>query len=187
MKKYIDKAAVLIEALPYIQRFKNKIVVIKYGGSTMGSDATTTSILKDIVLMECVGMHPIVVHGGGAAISQRLKEKKIKPHFIEGLRVTDEETMKVAEEVLMEVNREIVQEIEDYDGKARGLSGKKDEILFVKKKRVLSNKGEPVDLGYVGEVTDVSTNHILELLNKDIVPVIAPIATSPLQKRHAYG
>lgn len=190
MQKIIDKAAILIEALPYIQRFRNKIVVIKYGGSTMGSDATTTSILKDIVLMEIVGMHPIVVHGGGTAISKRLQEKRIEPEFVEGLRITNEATMQVAEEVLMEVNRGLVEEIEAFGGMAKGLSGKDDNILHVQKKHIPTKVGagegaKPVDLGYVGEVTQVKTEQLQQLCDKDIVPVIAPLGLG--EEGHAYN
>lgn len=180
MEKYIEKAAVLIEALPYIQSFKNKVVVIKYGGSTMAEDLSLTSIFQDVILMECVGMHPIIVHGGGNAISKRLQEKHIEPKFVDGLRVTDEATMEVAEEVLMEVNDSIVKEIQRYGGEAQGLSGKTDELIYVKKKEIPQG-----DLGYVGEVTHVSVNKILELCQQDIVPVIAPIGLG--EDKHAYN
>lgn len=189
MQKFIDKAVVLIEALPYIQRFKNKVVVVKYGGSTMAGNSTA-NVLQDVVLMECVGMHPVIVHGGGPAISQKLKEKKIEPKFVEGLRVTDDATMEVVEEVLMEINQEIVQQIAQFGGKARGLSGRRDEILYAKKTWV-SHKNEQtgavskLDIGYVGEVIDVNDEPIKELLAKDIVPVIAPIGLG--DDGHAYN
>ncbi len=180
MKEYIEKAAVLIEALPYIQNFRNKIVVIKYGGSTMAEDLSLASVFKDVILMECVGMHPIIVHGGGNAISKRLHEKNVEPKFIDGLRITDEATMEVVEEVLMEVNGSIVNEIKRYGGDAQGLSGKTDELIYCKKKET---KG--TDLGFVGEATHVSVNKILELCQQDIVPVIAPIGLG--EDKHAYN
>lgn len=180
----------MIEALPYIQRFKNKVVVIKYGGSTLVSRDSTSNVLQDVVLMKCVGMLPVVVHGGGPAISQRLKERKIEPQFVEGLRVTDEKTMEVVEEVLMEINQEIVQQIVQYGGKARGLSGKRDEILYAKKtwvshKDEMSGIPSKLDIGYVGEVLDVNDEPIKELLSKDIVPVIAPVGLG--DDGHAYN
>lgn len=190
MQKYIDKAAVLIEALPYIQRFKNKVVIVKYGGSTMVSSGSAANVLQDVVLMECVGMHPVVVHGGGPAINQRLKERKIEPQFAQGLRVTDEATMEVVEEVLMEINQEIVAQIQQYGGKARGLSGKRDEILYCRKSWV-NHKDEvtggmtKLDIGYVGEVIDVNEMPMRDLLAKDIVPVIAPIGLG--EDNHAYN
>ncbi len=180
MEQYIGKAAVLSEALPYIQRFRNKIVVIKYGGSTMEEDRSMASVLKDVVLMECVGMHPIIVHGGGNLISKRLQERHLEPHFVEGLRVTDQETMEVVEEVLMEVNLGIVDEIKKYGGEAQGLSGKTDELIYCKKKKIPSG-----DLGFVGEVTHVSVNKIMELCKKNVVPVIAPIGLG--EDKHAYN
>ena len=123
IKALVEKADVLVEALPYIQRFRRKVVVLKYGGSAMGS-GDPDGILRDVVFMECVGIRPVVIHGGGNAISARLKERGIVPRFVSGLRVTDAETMKVVEEVLLEVNRGIVERLGQLGGRARGLAGR---------------------------------------------------------------
>ncbi len=178
LKKLIGKAAVLIEALPYIQRFRRKVVVVKYGGSTMGS-GDPDAILRDIVFMGCVGIRPVVVHGGGNAISARLKERGIAPRFVSGLRVTDAKTMKVVEEVLSEVNRGIVARIGELGGCARTVGGR-DGVLRAKRhfpEVEKSGRGERADGGYVGDVAEVAGGPLRELLKKDVIPVIAPIGT----------
>lgn len=178
IKALIEKAGVLVEALPYIQRFRRKVVVLKYGGSTMSS-GDPDGILRDIVFMECVGIRPVVVHGGGNAISMRLKERGIVPRFVSGLRVTDAETMKVVEEVLLEVNRGIVARLEQLGGRARGLAGR-DGVLRAKRHFLEVEKDgrkERADIGFVGDVEEVATGPLCELLKKDIIPVIAPIGT----------
>lgn len=178
IKTLIEKAGVLIEALPYIQRFKGKIVVLKYGGSTMGS-VDPDAILRDIVFMECVGIRLTVVHGGGNAISARLKERGIAPRFVSGLRVTDAETMKVVEEVLLEVNRGIVARIEELGGRARGVGGRDGVLRATRHFPEVEKNGlkERADIGFVGDVAEVVAAPLRELLRKNIIPVIVPIAT----------
>jgi acetylglutamate kinase len=176
MKKIVEKAAVLIEALPYIQRFRNAIVVVKYGGSTMETH-DPDAILRDVVFMECVGMRPVVVHGGGGAINRRLKEAGVTPHFSGGLRVTDAQTMKVVKEVLLEVNRDIVRRIRQLGGQARSVTWK--DGVFRARKRVIEEmrdgKKVAVDIGYVGDVADVKAHTVRALCNRDIIPVITPV------------
>ncbi len=182
MQKIIEKAAVLIEALPYIQSFQKKFVVIKYGGSAMVNNDYARGILRDIVFMECVGMYPVVVFGGGSFITEKMRAMGKTPLFIEGLRVTDADTIQIAESVLVgEVGRNIVQTIESFNGRAVALSGRVDGLLKARRKApVKSVNGRtleaPIDLGYVGEVVAVNTAPILALCHKDQVPVIAPIA-----------
>lgn len=178
IRALIEKAGVLVEALPYIQRFRRKVVVLKYGGSTMGSN-DPDGILRDIVFMECVGIRPVVVHGGGNAISARLKERGIAPRFLSGLRVTDAETMKVVDEVLGEVNRGIVERLEQLGGRARGLAGK-GGVLRAKKHFLETEKDgriERADIGFVGDVERVAVEPLKDLLKKDVIPVIAPVGT----------
>lgn len=176
METVIKKADVLIEALPYIQKFRNKIVVVKYGGSTMES-VEPDAILKDIVFMECVGMRPVIIHGGGNAISSRLKEKGITPRFVGGLRVTDEETMQVVEEVLLDVNRGIVDALRSLGARAEGLSGKDGIILARKQQAQVEEGGQAgcVDIGFVGDVVEVGAETIRGFCLKNVIPVIAPI------------
>lgn len=177
MQELIEKTDVLIEALPYIQRFRGKIVVVKYGGSTMETQEPD-SILRDIVFMECVGMRPVVVHGGGGAISRRLRERGIAPEFVEGLRVTDESAIRIVEEVLLEVNSRIVAKLRELGGRAYGMPVREDNVLSAEKKLVVIEKDgeeESVDIGYVGEVSHVQTDPIREFCERDIIPVIAPL------------
>lgn len=173
IKTLVEKADVLVEALPYIQRFRRKVVVLKYGGSAMGS-GDPDGILRDVVFMECVGIRPVVIHGGGNAISARLKERGIVPRFVSGLRVTDAETMKVVEEVLLEVNRGIVERLGQLGGRARGLAGR-NGVLRAKRHLPEGGAGAGVDIGFVGDVEKVAVEPIRELLRKDIIPVIAPV------------
>lgn len=178
IRALIERAGVLVEALPYIQRFRRKVVVLKYGGSTMGSN-DPDGILRDIVFMECVGIRPVVVHGGGNAISARLKERGIAPKFLSGLRVTDAETMTVVDEVLGEVNRGIVERLEQLGGRARGLAGK-GGVLRAKKHVLETEKDgriERTDIGFVGDVERVAVEPLKDLLKKDVIPVIAPVGT----------
>lgn len=185
MKAIIEKAAVLIEALPYIQSFKNKYVVIKYGGSAMVNNDYSKGILRDIVFMESVGMYPILVFGGGSFISQKMRDMGKTPNFIEGLRVTDDDTIKIAEQVLVnEVGANIVKTIAGFGGQAKAISGRVENLIEVRKKPPLheinGKKLEtPIDLGYVGEVTKVNPEPIKQLCLQDIVPVIAPIGIGP--------
>ncbi len=176
MEKLIEKADVLIEALPYMQKFRGKLVVIKYGGSTMET-YDPESILRDVIFMECVGMRPILIHGGGGSINRRLKESGISPHFVDGLRVTDKATMKIVEQVLMEVNRRIVAKLREFGGRAEGLSAK-DGTILVRKHVVKKQRGgitEEIDIGFVGDVTKIKAQPLKELCQRDIIPVIAPL------------
>ena len=176
MQDLIEKADVLIEALPYIQQFRGKLVVVKYGGSTMETHAPE-SVLRDIVFMECVGMRPVLIHGGGGAINKRLRENGISPRFVDGLRVSDEKTIGIVKEVLHDVNRRIVQKLEEMGGKAKGLSAR-DRIILCRKHVIKKEKGgftEKIDIGFVGDVTKIRTQPLRELCRKDVVPVIAPL------------
>ncbi len=171
----IEKAATLIEALPYIQNFRDKIVVVKYGGSTMVGDQEEDTVLKDIVFMASVGICPVIVHGGGPAINRRLEERGVETQRINGLRVTDKATMGVVEDVLFgEVNAGIVRDIEALGGKAVGISGKDTGVLNVRKHWANTADG-PVDIGFVGDVERVSTSPITDLIEGGMIPVVAPI------------
>jgi len=171
----IEKAATLIEALPYIQNFRGKIVVVKYGGSTMVGDQEEDTVLKDIVFMASVGSCPVIVHGGGPAINRRLEERGVETQRINGLRVTDKATMGVVEDVLFgEVNAGIVRDIEALGGKAAGISGKDAGVLNVRKHWANTADG-PVDIGFVGDVERVSTEPITDLIEDGMIPVVAPI------------
>ena len=170
MEQILIKAQTLIEALPYIRDFNNKKVVVKYGGSAMIDKTLEESVIKDVALLKLVGMKPIIVHGGGKEISKWLNVAGKETKFIEGLRVTDEETMEIAEMVLNKVNKGLVQRIEKLGVKAVGISGKDGGTLRVDKK--LAN-GE--DIGFVGDVKEVNSELIDSLLDNDFIPVIAPI------------
>ena len=149
-QKYLDKAEVLIEALPYIQRFNRKIVVVKYGGSAMLDDELKKNVIKDVVLLKLVGFKPIIVHGGGKEISRWVGKVGMEPKFINGLRVTDKDTMEIAEMVLAKVNKELVAMVESLGVNAVGISGKDGGLLKCRKKQT-----EGGDIGFVGEVTKV--------------------------------
>ena len=165
----MQKAAVLIEALPYIQRFNRKIVVVKYGGSAMVDENLKKQVIQDVVLLKLVGFKPIIVHGGGKEISRWVGKVGMEPHFVGGLRVTDEPTMEIAEMVLNKVNKSLVQLVNELGVKAVGISGKDGMMLRCKKKY---SGGE--DIGYVGEVTEVDPQIIYDLLEKDFLPIICP-------------
>lgn len=166
----LEKAKVLIEALPYIQRFNRKIIVIKYGGSAMADDELKRTVIQDAVFLKLAGFKPIIVHGGGKEISSWLGKIGKKPEFVNGLRVTDDETMEVAEMVLNKVNKSLVQLVGELGVKAAGISGKDGMLLKCEKK--LSN-GQ--DIGHVGNVTAVDPKIIYDLLEKDFLPIICPI------------
>jgi acetylglutamate kinase len=176
----LAKAQVLVEALPYIQKFNRKIIVVKYGGSAMVDEELKKKVIQDVVLLKLVGFKPIIVHGGGKEISSWVKKSGMEPRFVNGLRVTDEPTMEIAEMVLNKVNKSLVSLIEELGVKACGISGKDGGMLKVEKK--LSN-GE--DIGYVGEVTEVDTSLIQSLLKDDFLPVICPIGYD--DHYHAYN
>ncbi|MDY4693040.1 MAG: acetylglutamate kinase [Blautia sp.] len=169
-QKYLDKAEVLIEALPYIQRFNRKIVVVKYGGSAMLDDELKRNVIKDVVLLKLVGFKPIIVHGGGKEISRWVGKVGMKPQFINGLRVTDKDTMEIAEMVLAKVNKELVTLVESLGVKAVGISGKDGGLLKCTKKQV-----EGGDIGFVGEITQVDPKILYDLLEKDFLPIVFPV------------
>ncbi len=179
MEKFIEKATVLIEALPFIQQFRGDTVVVKFGGSIMESEEGYRRILQDIAFMECVGLRPVLVHGGGKAISRSMKESGIAPNFVQGLRVTDEATIRVVEQVLNhEVNPHLVEIIQQFHGKARGIHG--EDIICVDKLAGMDpeTNGE-LDWGYVGKVSKVDVEPIRAYLRSDIVPVITPLGKGP--------
>jgi len=174
MELYIEKANTLIEALPYIQQFRKKTVVIKYGGSFMYDQQIKESIMDDVALMKLVGLRPILVHGGGKDISSFLSRLEIQSEFVDGLRVTSEDVVEIAEMVLAgKINKEIVQLLQDRNIGAVGITGKDGGLLRVKKK--VSGSGK--DIGFVGEITRVKNELLTTLLKSDYVPIIAPIAS----------
>jgi len=175
MDKYIEKAAALTEALPFIQKFRGETVVVKFGGSIMENEAGYSRILQDIAFMECVGLRPVLVHGGGKAISRSMKAADIAPNFVHGLRVTDEKTIHVVERVLnREVNPHLVEIIQRYQGKARGIHGE-DIIAVDKMEGTDPATNEKLDWGFVGKVSRVDVEPIRAYLHSDIVPVITPL------------
>lgn len=167
-----SKAEVLIEALPYIQKFNRKIIVVKYGGSAMVDEELKKKVIEDVVLLKLVGFKPIIVHGGGKEISKWVDKVGMETNFVNGLRVTDAPTMEIAEMVLNRVNKSLVSLVQNLGVEACGISGKDGEILKVTKK--LSN-GE--DIGFVGEVKEVNPKLILDLIENDFLPVICPVGT----------
>ena len=169
-QKYLDKAEVLIEALPYIQRFNRKIIVVKYGGSAMVDEQLKRTVIQDVVLLKLVGFKPIIVHGGGKEISRWVSKVGKEPQFINGLRVTDEETMELAEMVLNKVNKELVALVESLGVKAVGVSGKDGNLLKVEKKY---SNGQ--DIGFVGNITEVNPKILSDLLEKDFLPIVCPV------------
>jgi len=181
MEYPIDKAKVLIEALPYIRRFYNKTIVIKYGGSSMEEEGVRRSFALDIVLLKYIGINPVIVLGGGPQISEMLKKIGKKSQFIEGMRVTDDETMDIVEMVLVgRVNKEIVNLINQQGGKAVGLSGKDGQLIAARKMKLSRSQGvdqppEMIDIGLVGEVKSVNPGVIEVLMKDNFIPVIAPV------------
>ena len=170
MDEIMKKAEVLIEALPYIQRFNRKIIVVKYGGSAMVDDNLKRSVIADVVLLKLVGFKPIIVHGGGKEISKWVAKAGMEPKFINGLRVTDEATMEIAEMVLNRVNKSLVQMIQQLGVKGVGISGKDGGLLLVNKRY-----SDGQDIGYVGEIDAVDPKILYDLLEKDFLPVVCPI------------
>ncbi len=169
--KAAAKADVLIEALPYIQNFYDKTVVIKYGGAAMTDTSIRRKVLEDVVFMSYVGMRPILVHGGGPFVSKRLEALGKKSTFVKGFRVTDEETIVVAEEEFMKINQEIVREIISLGASAMTVSGKDDRLIEVKKHADIDGQ----DIGFVGEITKINGDVIQRMLTSDIIPVIPPM------------
>ena len=170
MNQYLEKANVLIEALPYIQRFNRKVIVVKYGGSAMTDEALKQKVIQDVTLLKLVGFKPIIVHGGGKEISKWVGKIGKQPEFINGLRVTDAETMEVAEMVLGKVNKSLVQLVESLGVRAIGISGKDGGLLKVEKKY---SQGE--DIGFVGEIKEVDAQILYDLLEKDFLPIVCPV------------
>ena len=170
MEKVLQKAGVLIEALPYIQRFNRKIIVVKYGGSAMSNEELQKNVIKDVTLLKLVGFKPIIVHGGGKEISRWVSKVGKEARFVNGLRVTDAETMEIAEMVLNKVNKSLVTMVQELGVKAVGISGKDGGLLTVEKKY-----SDGQDIGYVGEITKVDPKVLYDLLEKDFLPIVAPI------------
>ena len=169
-QKYLDKAETLIEALPYIQRFNRKIVVVKYGGSAMLDEELKANVIKDVVLLKLIGFKPIIVHGGGKEISRWVNKVGMEPRFVNGLRVTDKDTMEIAEMVLAKVNKELVTLVESLGVQAVGISGKDGGLLQCHKKL---SKGE--DIGYVGDIEKVNPKVLQDLLERDFLPIVFPV------------
>jgi acetylglutamate kinase len=181
MKEGIEKAKILIESLPYIREFYNKTVVIKYGGHAMVDEELKKNFALDIILMKYIGINPVIVHGGGPQINKVLDKMQIKPSYVEGMRVTDTETMDVVEMVLVgKVNKEIVGLINQHGGKAVGLSGRDGDLIRAKKMTIQKSQAvdappELIDLGRVGEVTQVNPDILQTIDAQDFIPVIAPV------------
>lgn len=170
MQKYYKKAEVLIEALPYIQKYNRKVIVVKYGGSAMSDEELKKNVIKDVTLLKLVGFKPIVVHGGGKDISAWVEKTGKEARFVNGLRVTDAETMEIAEMVLGKVNKSLVAMVQELGVRAVGISGKDGGLLKVEKKYA---DGE--DIGYVGNITEVNTKILEDLLENDFMPIVSPI------------
>ena len=180
MEQVMKKAEVLIEALPYIQKFNRKIIVVKYGGSAMSNEELQKNVIKDVTLLKLVGFKPIIVHGGGKEISRWVSKVGKEARFINGLRVTDEETMEIAEMVLGKVNKSLVSMVQELGVNAVGVSGKDGGLLHVEKKYA-----DGQDIGYVGEITSVNPKVLYDLLEKDFLPILAPIGLD--DEFHTYN
>lgn len=170
MDKILAKAEVLIEALPYIQKFNRKIIVVKYGGSAMSNEELQRNVVKDVTLLKLVGFKPIIVHGGGKEISRWVEKVGKEAKFVNGLRVTDDETMELAEMVLGKVNKGLVTMVQELGVNAVGISGKDGGLLTVEKKYA-----DGQDIGFVGNITEVNPKVLYDLLEKDFLPIVAPI------------
>ena len=170
MELVMEKAQVLVEALPYIQHFIRKIIVVKYGGSAMVDEDLKRQVIQDVTLLKLVGFKPIIVHGGGKEISKWVEKAGMEPEFINGLRKTDAATMEIAEMVLNKVNKSLVQMVQELGVNAVGISGKDGGLLKVEKKL---SQGQ--DIGYVGEITEVNPKVLHDLLEKDFLPIVCPI------------
>ena len=170
LEKYLNKAEVLIEALPYIQRFNRKVIVVKYGGSAMVDEELKKRVIQDVTLLKLVGFKPIIVHGGGKDISRMVERVGMTPQFVNGLRVTDAETMEIVEMVLNRVNKGLVQLVESLGVRAIGISGKDGGLLQVDKKY-----SDGKDIGFVGQVKKVNAEILWDLLEKDFLPVICTV------------
>ena len=170
MEAVMKKAEVLIEALPYIQKFNRKIIVVKYGGSAMSDEELQKNVIKDVTLLKLVGFKPIIVHGGGKEISRWVGKVGRESRFINGLRVTDAETMEIAEMVLNKVNKSLVTMVQELGVRAVGVSGKDGGLLSVDKKYA-----DGQDIGFVGNIKEVNPKVLYDLLEKDFLPIVAPV------------
>ncbi len=179
MEEAIKKAEVLIEALPYIKKFHKKVIVIKYGGSILGDEKIRRGVLEDIVFLNFMGLEPILVHGGGPNISERMRSTGKKAEFVDGIRVTDAETLAVVEEELQKLNDLIVAEIKELGGLVCGLNGKNKKMIQAQKKQA------EVDLGLVGEIIDINAQPILDNIKIDTIPVILPMGVD--DNKQAYN
>lgn len=180
MENWLQKAQVLNEALPYIQRFRGKIMVVKYGGSAMIDHELKKNVIRDVALLKLVGFKPIVVHGGGKEITKWVNKAGLETKFVNGLRVTDKDTMEIAEMVLNRINKGLVSMMEKLGVRAVGISGKDGTLLRVDKKL---SKGQ--DIGYVGEIKEVNTELLEKLLDNDFVPIICPVGSD--DEYHSYN
>jgi len=185
MQNLIDKADVLLEALPYIQRFFNKTIVIKYGGHAMDDEDLKVSFIRDVILMRYIGLNPVIVHGGGPQIDGMLQKVGKKSKFVEGMRVTDEETMDIVEMVLVgKINKEIVALINQHGGQAVGLSGMDGNLIRARKLWIPrpgkeAQEKELLDIGLVGEVEAINPHLVENIMNNKWIPVIAPVGVGP--------
>ena len=170
MNKILSKAEVLIEALPYIQKFNRKYIVVKYGGSAMSNEELQRNVIKDVTLLKLVGFKPIIVHGGGKEISRWVEKTGKEAKFVNGLRVTDAETMEIAEMVLNKVNKSLVTMVQELGVKAVGISGKDGGLLKVDRKYP-----DGQDIGFVGDIKEVNPKVLFDLIEKDFLPIVAPI------------
>ncbi len=177
---YLQKAEVLVEALPYIQRFNRKVIVVKYGGSAMVDEDLKKKVIQDVVLLKMIGFKPIIVHGGGKEISKWVTKSGMEPQFINGLRVTDEPTMEIAQMVLNKVNKGLVSMINELGAKAVGVSGQDGDMLKCEKKL---SAGQ--DIGFVGNVVKVDTKILEDLIRDDFIPVVCPIGFD--ETYHAFN
>lgn len=180
MQEVLKKAEVLIEALPYIQKFNRKIIVVKYGGSAMSNEELQKNVIQDVTLLKLVGFKPIIVHGGGKEISRWVGKVGKEAQFVNGLRVTDDEIMEIAEMVLGKVNKNLVTMVQELGVQAVGISGKDAGLLTVEKKYA-----DGQDIGYVGDVKEVHAGILYDLLEKDFLPIVAPIGLD--EQFHTYN
>ena len=181
MDQIVKKASILIEAIPYIQAFRRKIFVIKYGGSILDDPKIRHNVLQDIVFLSYVGIRIIIVHGGGPHISARMKEQGLKNEFVDGIRVTDKETLKIVGEELEKLNHQIVEEIKTLKGDVTGLRGQ-ENIIFVKKKKAVKDLGK--DLGFVGTITSVNREHLESHLTQGQITVVSPMGVTTEKQPH---
>ncbi len=178
MEEAIKKAQVLIEALPYIKKFHRKTIVIKYGGSILSQEKIRKAVLEDIVFLNFMGLRPLLVHGGGQNISERMRSSGKKTEFYDGMRVTDEDTLKIVAEELRNLNNAIVKEISELGARAVGLDGKDSKFIHAEKKR------EKIDLGFVGQITGIDTEVLLEQLKLEKIVVVLPMGVGKDKKAY---